>query len=246
MRATAFEACLLPLLGMTLDLHSLVRAYGVDELASRIDQTLLAETSTKAKEFAKKSSKYPFRSLVGLPPMIKHFKEYWKGRLVGVVNFPFGLSPLRSVEFEMNEAWENGADEVDVVASPYLALDDIDKYKEYVRSLIGLAREVGFDIVKVIVEAPVLDDSTLIKVAKMVYELKADFLKTATGTLHKTSLRDVYLVKASAPGLEVKASGGIREPVQALAFIEAGASVIGTSTGIEIVEQFRELKEALG
>lgn|GEM_PF-2339786 len=228
-----------------MDLHSLVRAYDVNDLASRIDQTLLIDTYQKAKEFAKKSSKYPFRSLVGLPPMIKAFKEVWKGRLVGVVNFPFGISPLRSVEFEMNEAWENGAEEVDVVASPYLAMDDFGKYKEYVRSLIGLAREVGFDIVKIIVEAPVLDDYVLSKVAKAIYELKADFLKTATGTLHKTSLRDVYLVKASAPGLEVKASGGIREPVQALAFMEAGASVIGTSTGIGIVDEFLRLKKAL-
>ncbi len=229
-----------------MDLHSLVRAYGVEELASRIDQTLLIDTAQKAKEFAERSSKYPFRSLVGFPEVLEHFKEYWKGRLVAVVNFPFGVSPIRSVEFEMNEAWEKGADEVDLVASPYLALDDIDKYREYVRSLIGLAREVGFDIVKVIVEAPVLDDKTLTKVAKIIYELKADFLKTATGTLHKTSLRDVYLVKASAPGLEVKASGGIREPVQALAFIEAGASVIGTSTGIEIVEEFSNMKRLLG
>ncbi len=225
-----------------MELYSLIRAYTPEELASRIDQTLLAATEREAEEFAEKSSKYPFRSLVGFPKVIKAFKRHWKGRTCAVVNFPFGLSPLRAIEAEMEEAWEAGAEEVDLVASPYLAKDDLDKYKEYVREAIGMARMIGFDIVKVIVEAPVLSDEELAKVAKVIYELKADFLKTATGTLHKTSLRDVYVVKSSAPGLEVKASGGIREPVQALSFIEAGASVIGTSTGLEIVREFEKLK----
>ena len=221
----------------------MVKAYEPEELASRIDQTLLASTYEEAVEFARRSSKYPFRSLVGFPRTIRAFKEVWKGRTCAVVNFPFGLSPLRAVEAEMEEAWEAGAEEVDFVASPYLAKDDINKYKEYVREMIGLARSIGFDVVKVIVEAPVLSDEELVKVAKAIYELGAEFLKTATGTLHKTSLRDVYVVKEAAPGLDVKASGGIREPVQALSFVEAGASVIGTSTGMEIVEELAKLKK---
>ena len=226
-----------------MDVRSLVKAYEPEELASRIDQTLLAATDEEAKEFAKKSSKYPFRSLVGFPKAVRAFKEHWKGRTCAVVNFPFGLSPLRAVEAELEDAWDAGAEEVDFVASPYLAKDDFDKYKEYVRAIIGLARAMGFDIVKVIVEAPVLTEEELAKVAKALYELGADFLKTATGTLHKTSLRDVYVAKEAAPGLDVKASGGIREPVQALSFIEAGASVIGTSTGLEIVEELARLKK---
>ncbi|HIH90825.1 deoxyribose-phosphate aldolase [Ignicoccus hospitalis] len=226
-----------------MDVLSLVKAYGPEELASRIDQTLLVSTYEQAKAFAERSSKYPFRSLVGFPRAVRAFKEVWKGRTCAVVNFPFGESPLKAVEAELEEAWDAGAEEVDVVASPYLAKDDINKYGEYVREILGAARAVGFDVVKVIVEAPVLSDEELARVAKVIYDLGADFLKTATGTLHKTSLRDVYVVKRAAPGLEVKASGGIREPVQALSFIETGASVIGTSTGIEIVEELKRIKE---
>jgi len=169
----------------------LVKAYEPEELASRIDQTLLAAADEEARAFAERSSRYPFRSLVGFPKAVRAFKERWKGRTCAVVNFPFGLSPLRAVEAELEEAWDAGAEEVDFAASPYLAKDSFDKYKEYVRAIIGLARAVGFDIVKVIVEAPVLTDEELAKVAGALYELGADFLKTATGTLHKTSLRDV-------------------------------------------------------
>ncbi|UXD22466.1 hypothetical protein IPA_05070 [Ignicoccus pacificus DSM 13166] len=228
-----------------LDLISLIRSYTPEELASRIDQTLLISSPDKAIEFAKLSSKYPFRSLVGFPQMLSYFKKYWKGRLTAVTNFPYGLSPLDAVEKEMREAWEQGAVEVDVVASPYLFKKDIDEYREYIRGMVGLAREIGFDVVKVIVEAPLLSDEELIRVAKIIEEVKADFLKTSTGVLAKTKMRDIYLVKMAAPSLEVKASGGIREPVQAISMIALGTSVIGTSTGIEIVEEMKLLKRLI-
>ena len=194
-------------------------------------------------EFAKRSSTYPFRSLVGFPLVLKYFKEYWKGRLVAVVNFPYGLSPVRSVEFELKEAWDNGASEVDLVVSPYLLKEDISKYKEYMRSLIGLARQVGFDVVKVIVEAPLLSDEELRRASAIVYELGAEYLKTSTGVLNKTSLRDVYVAKVHVPPLEIKASGGIREPIQAISYLAVGASIIGTSTGLQIVEELVSLKK---
>ncbi len=229
-----------------MDLLSYIRSLTPEELASRIDQTMLVGTPEDATKFALESSKYPFRSLVGHPFLLKYFKEHWKGRLTAVVNFPYGLSPLKAVEIELQNAWDSGAVEVDFVASPYILKEDVDKYKEYIRMIVGLAKAIGFDIIKVIVEAPLLSDEELIMNAKILKELKVDFLKTSTGVLSKTTHRDVYLVKKAVPSIEIKASGGIREPIQAASFIVLGASVIGSSTGIQIVEEFNNIKKRVG
>jgi len=226
-----------------LEIFSYIRSMEVEELASRIDQTMLKGSCVEARNFAKQSSRYPFRSLVGFPELFECFKEYWKGRLTSVANFPYGNLPLQSVEHELRMAWDKGAEEVDLVVSPYLLKDDINKYREYMRNLVGLARMIGFSVVKIIVEAPLLEEEELAKAAKIVEDVEADFLKTSTGVIAKTSHRDVYLSKVSAPSLEIKASGGIREPVQALTYFMIGASVIGTSTGLEILQKYEKIRE---
>ncbi len=153
-----------------------------------------------------------------------------------VVGFPLGASPTSTKVQEAQVAIEAGADEVDMVIN-IGALKNGDL--KYVESDIIAVREECHKhkkILKVIIETSLLSEEEKISVSKIVSSAKADFIKTSTGfSTGGATLEDVKLMKENiSADVKIKASGGVRDLAMANKMIEAGASRIGTSSGIAI------------
>lgn len=212
---------------------------GPREMAGVIDNTLLAPDATTdyAKEFLARSGAHPFAGVV-LPPA---FVELARGRvpqetrLISVVGFPLGNSRLETKMAEAQALAERGCQELDMVASIW-------RIKE--RDWRGLAAEVEAVVsaagvpVKVIIECGLLMDEEKAEVARVLLDSGAAMVKTSTGFLAGgATLYDVALLAEATGGrLPVKASGGIRTPLDVVRMLAAGASRIGTSKGVEILE----------
>ncbi|MGB9827592.1 MAG: deoxyribose-phosphate aldolase [Thermosphaera sp.] len=218
------------------------------EFASMIDHTLLkpdADYKTLEK-YVSDVREYGFKLLM-LPLSLLNKALEIAGRTIKygvVVGFPLGNTSTRVKVFEAVEAVSSGASEIDMVMNISLF-----KSKEYSRVLedmsavVSEARKKGVESVKVIIETTFLDDAEKIKAVELVAQAGADYVKTNTGFLGGgATVHDVALLyRASQGRVRVKASGGIRHALDALALIGAGASRIGTSNGDKLVKEFLEL-----
>lgn len=157
--------------------------------------------------------------------------------IVSVAGFPLGGSRTDTKADEARRAIDDGAQEIDmVVALGPLIAGECDVVRE---DIFAVAKAVhrGGGLLKVILETAVLPVERIILGCRLCAEAEADFVKTSTG-LHPAGgarVEHVRLLHRHAAPIRVKAAGGIRTAEAALAMIEAGASRIGTSSGVEIV-----------
>lgn len=158
--------------------------------------------------------------------------------LACVVGFPLGAMSTAAKAFEAEDACRNGAREIDMVINIGKLKDGSEAFVEAdIRAVVEAAAKYGA-IVKVILETCLLTDDEIIRGCRLAEAAGARFVKTSTGfssggaTVHHVSL----MRSCVGDRLGVKASGGIRDLKTALAMIDAGASRIGASAGIQIVE----------
>lgn len=235
--------------GLLEHLTSVARSLTPEKLASMIDHTLLNPLSTtdKALRLIEETARHGFACAMVPPSLVRHVHPYARDagvRLCTVIGFPSGFIPgeAKAVEARLVSGF---VDELDVVAPLWAAAEgDYSYVVEELSTIIEEARGSGVKIVKVIVEAPLVDDEALVLLVKASKEAGADFVKTSTGVYSKggdpaTVLRLSSVAKPH--GLEVKAAGGIRTGLDAVLAIAAGASRIGTSSGVRVLESFREL-----
>ena len=227
---------------MALDPCRVVRDAG--ELASRVDNTLLKPVATLADagEWLSRSLGRGFRCHM-LPP-------YHAARLVGeaggervcsVACFPYPFYDLGHCLGVVEALGVAGVWEVDVVAPLHLVRTGVgDEVEAWLGGVVDLAGEYGMGV-KVIVEAPVLGEEELELAVRAVASSGAGFVKTSTGVIAKGgdpyTVARVYRV-ARRYGLPVKAAGGIRDVYGAAAAVAAGAEVLGTSSGLAILEGY--------
>lgn len=210
-----------------------------------IDQTMLKIESPEKEYlgFVEISEKYKFRAIVVPQTLLPVVVPVTRLRVATVVGFPNGYSPLEAKLAEIDYAAGRGAKEVDVVMNIVLAKsgkwDDL--FKE-LSAIVNRSREYGVGV-KIIIETSVLKADEIAKSARLVEESGADYVKTNTGFGPRGVLpSDVVLIKSSITGrCGIKASGGIRTAVDAALLLSLGASIIGTSHGVEIAEQARRL-----
>ncbi len=158
-----------------------------------------------------------------------------------VVGFPLGQMSLEAKVFEAKDAIKNGSGEFDYVLNVGKVKEgDFAYIEEEMKTLVAVAREAGV-LCKVIYETCYLTDEEIIEVSKIASRVKPDFVKTSTGfgTGGATAEHVRLMKQYSGEGVQVKASGGIRSFETAKAMIEAGATRIGTSSGIAIVEEMK-------
>lgn len=212
-------------------------------LSDYIEHTLL-KPDTNNEELIKlfdEAKKHNFKGVCVNPVNVKFAKEYLKNtkiKVVTVIGFPLGASLSEVKAFETQKAVEDGADEIDMV----IAIQAVkNKNWDYVKNDIKAVRRACVSkILKVIVETDLLNEDEIIKACEVAIEAKADFVKTSTGCVKDgvgARVEDVSLMhKISKPkGVNVKASGGIRSKEKAIQLIEAGATRLGTSSGVDIV-----------
>lgn len=153
-----------------------------------------------------------------------------------VVGFPLGMNTTATKVYEAIGAIENGADEIDMVINVG-ALKNKDF--EYVKEEIEEVRDaIEGKVLKVIIETCYLTKEEIVKMTEMCNETFANFIKTSTGFgINGTTVEEVELInKHKSDVLEIKASGGIKDYETALKMIEAGATRLGTSSGLKIME----------
>lgn len=211
-------------------------------LSDYIDHTNLSKVATAEDimKLCEEAKKYHFPTVCIPPYYVKAASEYLKGsttEVCTVIGFPNGYSTTQTKQYEAIDALHNGAKEIDMVIN-INALKNKDY--DYVKDEIETIRDsIDGRVLKVIIETCLLTEEEIIKMTEICNETFVNFIKTSTGfDKEGAKLDDVKLMmKHKNEVLEVKASGGIRTKKDAEAFIEAGATRLGTSHGIDIINE---------
>ncbi len=211
------------------------------ELARLIDHTLLKPEATAAEieALCHEAKKYSFATVCVNSRFIPLAAKTLQGSAtlpIAVVGFPLGACATEAKVFETHWCIEKGAKEIDMVISVGALLEGKDAEVESdIRAVVEAAHPVP---VKVILETCLLNEDQKIRACQASVRAGAAFVKTSTGfSKGGATLDDIRLMrKTVGPRIGVKASGGVRTHAQALAFIEAGATRIGASASVAIVE----------
>lgn len=211
------------------------------QLSRYIDHTLLKPEAQQSsiEKLCAEAKTYGFFSVCVNTSYVGLCKKLLSGSSVKVccvVGFPLGAMDTVSKAFETETAIKNGADEIDMVIQ-IGALKD--RRLDYVRDDIkAVVKAAQGRTVKVIIETSFLNQEDKILACKAALEAGAHFVKTSTGFGGGgATVEDVKLMKSVVgEKMEVKASGGVKDAAQAQAMIDAGASRLGTSSGVVIVQ----------
>ena len=208
-----------------------------------IEHTLLKQDATEQDfiNLFEEAKKYNFLGVCINPCYVKFAKEYLKNsdvKIVTVVGFPLGATKTDVKVYETKCAIEDGADEIDMVINVTWLKDK--KYDFIVNEIKKIKEAAGSHILKVILETDLLTKEEIKKACELCIEAKADIVKTSTGFVKNgvgAKEEDVKLMyeTVSPYGLMVKASGGIRDRETAEKLIKAGATRLGTSSGVKII-----------
>jgi deoxyribose-phosphate aldolase len=212
------------------------------EICSFIDHTVLRPNCTRGEvqHLCAQAVQHQFKA-VCLPPYFvrdaRHWLEKSPVRLATVIGFPFGYSTTPAKVEEMKRAFDDGAQELDVVINLCAVKDANWAYvKNDIDSMTRAAHLRGC-IVKVILETSLLTEAEIDRLCAICAEVECDFVKTSTG-FHGdvASPQTIRHLRAQLPpNVRLKASGGIRTLAQAQELIQAGADRIGTSSGLNII-----------
>ena len=211
-----------------------------NEIAAMIDHTLLKATATKAQieQLCAEAKEYVFASVCVNPVHVAEAARLLKDspvKVCTVIGFPLGANTSEVKAFETMNAVSNGADEIDTVLNVGAAKEgDWTKVESDIRAVVNAA---AGRLVKVILETCYLTPDEIARACKAAESAGANFVKTSTGFgSGGAKTEDVALMKKSIPAcMSVKTSGGIHTYQEAMALIDAGASRIGASAGIQIV-----------
>lgn len=211
-------------------------------LAGMIDHTLLRADAreTEIRQLAEEAKKYNFASVCVNPARVALAAELLKGtdvKVCTVIGFPLGASTSEVKAFEAGDAIAKGATEVDMVINIGALKDGNDELVERdIRAVVEAA--AGKALVKVIIETCLLTDEEKVRACELSVKAGADFVKTSTGfSTGGATPEDVALMrKTVGDKVGVKASGGVRSREDMERMIEAGATRIGASSGVKIME----------
>ncbi|MGO2244663.1 MAG: deoxyribose-phosphate aldolase [Pseudolactococcus laudensis] len=206
-----------------------------------IDHTVLKADTPKAKvqQIIDEAIQYDFMSVCINPTWVSFAAEKLAAtdvKVCTVIGFPLGANMSAVKALEASEAIKNGADEVDMVINIGAAKDgDWDLVESDIQAVVDASGDV---LTKVIIETSLLTDEEKVKACQAAVRAGADFVKTSTGfSTAGATVADIALMRQTVgPDLGVKASGGVRSIADAQAMIDAGATRLGTSNGVDIMK----------
>ncbi len=214
------------------------------ELCSMVDHTLLKQTATweEIRDLVDEAIAYGTASVCIPPCYVAAAHEYAGDRMTicTVVGFPNGNMTPASKEFETREAIANGAEEIDMVINiGMLKAGEVEYVADEIRRLKAA---VGDRVLKVIIETCLLTEAEKITMCRVVTDAGADFIKTSTGfSTGGATFEDIALFKKYVgPGVRIKAAGGISSLEDAERFVALGATRLGTSRIIKLLEAQRD------
>ena len=218
----------------------------VKQLAGMIDHTFLKPfgTAENIEKLCDEARKYEFAMVAINPAEVETCVKLLEGspvRVGAAIGFPLGQTTTECKAFETRDAIAKGATEIDTVINVRaLQKGRLDIVKKEIEEMVAICRPAGV-ICKVILETCYLSDAEKETVCRIAKEAGVDFVKTSTGFgTAGATVEDVALMRrVVGPEIGVKAAGGIRDLDTALAMIKAGATRIGTSSGVTIVEAYK-------
>ncbi|MGX0195586.1 deoxyribose-phosphate aldolase [Staphylococcus haemolyticus] len=206
-----------------------------------IDHTLLKPESTRQQidQIIDEAKEYNFKSICVNPTHVKYAAERLNDSDVlvcTVIGFPLGATTTATKIFETEDAIKNGASEIDMVINIGALKDG--RFEEVQKDIEGVVGAANEKTVKVIIETVLLSDEEKVKASELAKAAGADFVKTSTGFAGGGATpEDVKLMKDTVGDeLEVKASGGVRSLEDFNKMIDAGATRIGASAGVQIIQ----------
>ena len=213
-------------------------------LARYIDHTILKPTTTRSEvgRLCAEAVQYGFAAVCIPPPFVRIARERLSGtpvKVATVVGFPFGYSAVEAKISEILLAFVDGVDELDMVIN-LIALknNDWSYLAGEINTILPLVHAKG-KVLKVIVESGVLTEEELIRCCTIYGTAGVDFMKTSTGYAEQgATVEAVEIMRKHLPSsVQIKASGGIRTVEFAKALIRAGATRLGSSSGVLLAEQ---------
>jgi deoxyribose-phosphate aldolase len=232
-----------------IGLHATGGAAGT--VAGMIDHTLLKPDATKndIDKLCREAAEFHFATVCVNPTWVARCAARLRGSGVGVcsvVGFPLGATTADVKHFETRRAIFDGASEIDMVINiGALKSGDLQVVERDIEAVVGPCREANV-VSKVIIEAALLSDDEKIAASTLAKAAGADFVKTSTGFASGgATVADVALMRRVVGAeMGVKAAGGVRDYEGLKAMIAAGASRVGASAGVKIVQESRGEKTA--
>ena len=217
------------------------------DFGRHIDHTLLRPTgtTTDVSRLCTEARDYAMAAVCVFPSHVSLAREILRNtrvKVATVIAFPFGATYTEVKAAEMRTAASMGANEADIVINISLLKSGADTAVEAeMQYLTGVARGLGV-ATKFIMETGCLSNDEKVRVCAIANRVRPNFMKTSTGYGPSgATIDDVALMRASLlPEIQIKAAGGIRSLDDALKLMKAGASRIGTSSGVAIVEESRK------
>ncbi|MDF2532066.1 MAG: deoxyribose-phosphate aldolase [Clostridia bacterium] len=214
-------------------------------LASYIDHTILkADAQVKdVEKLCKEAAEYQFASVCVNAANVKQAAGILNGtevKVCTVVGFPLGATLPQVKAFEAEEAIKNGAHEVDMVINVgALKSGQLDIVEQDIKAVAAACKNKA--LLKVIIETCLLTDEEKVTACQLAKKAGADFVKTSTGfSTGGATVEDIKLMRETVgPSMGVKASGGVRDLETSLKMIEAGATRIGASASVHIVNDMK-------
>ncbi|MDO4866805.1 MAG: deoxyribose-phosphate aldolase [Clostridia bacterium] len=220
--------------------------YTVKDVAAMVDHTNLKAYATR-EDFQKlcdEARAYGFKSVAINTYPVGMCREMLEGSGVltgAAVGFPLGQMTIEAKVAEAEDAVKNGCQEFDYVCNVGKVKEhDFDYLEREMAALVAVARRSGI-CCKVIFETCYLTEEEIVSLAQVASRVKPDFVKTSTGfgTAGATAEHVALMKRHAGPDVQVKAAGGIRSWAAAKAMIDAGATRLGTSSGIRIIEEMK-------
>lgn len=215
------------------------------DIAKYIDHTLLKPDATldQVTKLCEEAREFGFASVCVNPFYVKHCAELLKGsqvKVCTVVGFPLGANTAKTKAREAKRAIRDGAEEIDMVINVGALKSGCDDVVyDDIRAVVKACKK-GDALCKCILETCLLTDDEKARACELAKRAKADFVKTSTGfSTGGATVEDISLMSGivANAGMGVKASGGIRSLADAEKMIAAGATRIGASAGVRIVNE---------
>jgi len=217
------------------------------QLAGCIDHTLLSATATseQIKQLCEQAKTYGFYSVCVNPRWVALAAEQLHNCIVkvgGVVSLPLGADLTKIKAAAARDAIFAGADEIDMVADLAAIIEGDSKYLvNQLQTVLKVCRSMQPKVLlKVIIESAALNKEQKIFACQIAEKAGVDFIKTSTG-FHPAGgamVEDIRLIRQTAPNCRIKAAGGIKTAKQTIEMLNAGADRLGTSSGVQIINEF--------
>jgi len=210
------------------------------QLASRIQSTIISNTLTIARweQHIAECRKYHFQAAMIPPAWVKRTAEALRGTGIttaSFVDFPYGTMTRKGKAYETAQLVDNGAEEVDLMPNVGFLLSGMER--EYAEDIRGVVQAAGNVPVKIMLELPLLNEDQKKRAVALSVDSGVAYLKNASGGAVGLATPDqiVFLRRLAPPHVRVKASGGIKTAQQVRDLVAAGADVVGTSSGAQIM-----------